>query len=149
MAKQIFISYSHRDQDWLDRLLATLAPLIRRPDIDVWVDTLIATGDQWRTRINGEIERSSVVVLMVSTSFLASQFISNIELPQVLEGARQGRLTLVWVPVSASVWEDTDLAKFQAALDPQRPLDQMTHAEAQQALVGVARRIRGAQALAI
>ena len=147
MTKQIFISYSHADRPWLERLLVVLAPLAREPEIDVWNDTQIAPGEKWQQSIDAQLDRSNVAVLLVTAGFLASEFITAVELPRVLTRAEQGLLTLVWIPVSASMWEATDLKQFQAALDPHRPMDQMTNAEAQQALVTVAHRIAGARTL--
>jgi hypothetical protein len=145
--KQIFISYSHEDKEWLKRLLVALAPLVRRDEIDVWADTEIPPGDDWRKSIEREIERSKVAVLLVSARFLASEFIVDVELPQVLKGARDQRLTLAWLSVSASAWEASPLSDFQATIDPNPPLDQMTDAQAGQALVDAARRIVGARTL--
>ena len=123
MDKQIFLSYSHKDERWRDRLLSALAPLARAEEIDVWADTMIMPGENWQKSIDDQIERSNVAVLLVSAAFLASKYIIDMELPQVLASAEQGKLTLAWVPVSASMWEVTELVKFQATIDPRRPLD--------------------------
>lgn len=147
LARQIFVSYSHADEDWLKRLLTTLAPLARRDEIDVWADTMIMPGENWRIRIEDQIERSNVAVLLVSAAFLSSEFINEAELPLLVEGAGKGRLTLIWIPVSASLWDQTPLSELQAALDPNQPLDQMSNGEAQQALVTLARRIAGGRTL--
>jgi len=149
LEKQIFISYSHQESDkqWLDRLLTALVPLVKRDEIDVWADTDLRPGSDWRKSIEREIGRSNVAVPLVSANFLASAFIAEVELPQILEAAANQELTLAWLPVSASAWEATALSKFQAIIDPRRPLDQMPAAEAQQALVNAAHRIVGARTL--
>jgi len=43
---KVFISYSHNDKKWLDRLLIHLKPLSRDYDIDVWSDKKIRTGSK-------------------------------------------------------------------------------------------------------
>lgn len=48
---QVFISYSHKDRDWLDKLQIVLKPLIRKGTISIWDDTQIQVGDQWRNQI--------------------------------------------------------------------------------------------------
>lgn len=147
MAKQIFVSYSHVDREWLDRLRTMLAPLAQSSEIVVWDDTQIRPGDRWQEKIEEQLAQSNVAVLLVSPSFLASDYISNNELPQILENVRSGSVALVWIPVSASLWGKTGLAEFQAAIDPSRPLDQMTTGESNAALVKVAHTIDAARTL--
>jgi hypothetical protein len=147
MPKQIFISYSHQDDAWRARLVQALRPLARAEEIDVWDDRRIAAGEVWAERIEEQIERSNVAVMLVSAVFLASEYVAAVELPRLVAAARAGRLTMVWVPISASMWEATELAEFQAAIDPRTPLDVMPPARANEALVGIARQIAGGRTL--
>jgi hypothetical protein len=41
---RVFISYSHKDQHWMDQLRLYLSGL----EVDPWVDTMIEPGDAWR-----------------------------------------------------------------------------------------------------
>jgi hypothetical protein len=147
MDKQIFLSYSHRDVRWRDRLLTALSPWARRDEIDLWDDREIAAGEDWQERINVQIERSNIAVLLVSAPYLASNFIAEFELPRLVSAAERGKLTLAWIPVSASAWEVTALPRFQSAWDPHRPLNRMSRAKADEALVTVGRRIAGGRTL--
>lgn len=38
---RVFVSYSHRDKKWLERLQIHLKPLVRAGNIDLWDDTRI------------------------------------------------------------------------------------------------------------
>src|SRR5262245_46885320 len=95
----VFISYSHRDEDWRARLLIFLEAYA---DLKVWADPYIRVGDQWRREIATALARCSVAVLLVSPDFLVSDFIKREELPPLLRSADGGIVTLVPVPVSAS-----------------------------------------------
>jgi hypothetical protein len=116
----VFISYSHRDRDWLVRLLTSLKVYAR---LDVWADKYIEVGGQWRRDIATALSRSGVGVLLVSDHFLASDFIRNEELPQLLSAADTGEMTLFAIPVSASGYKATPLAQLQFAHPPDEPLD--------------------------
>jgi hypothetical protein len=74
---QIFISYSHHDKHWLDELLITLAPLVRKRRITVWDDTNIRVGKKWMEEIRGALGAANIAVLLVSRHFLASEFITE------------------------------------------------------------------------
>ena len=68
----IFISYSHDDRDWLDRLRTHLAPYVRGEGLDLWDDTKTAPGTDWAIEIDNAIGRARVAVLLVSPECLAS-----------------------------------------------------------------------------
>jgi WD40 repeat protein len=116
----VFISYSHRDRDWLARLLTFLKVYT---SLDVWADKYIEVGGQWRRDIATALSCSSVGVLLVSDHFLASDFIRNEELPQLLRASEAGEITLFAIPISTSGYRATPLADFQFAHSPDDPLD--------------------------
>src|SRR5215471_7217732 len=80
-----FISYSHKDESWKDRLMTHLAVLEFEGLLHIWADTRIAAGDDWYKRIQNAMDDSRVAVLLVSPDFLASKFIRNEEVPRLLQ----------------------------------------------------------------
>ena len=85
----VSISYSHNDQEYLDRLLVHLKPLERDGLIDLWVDTKLRAGDRWKTEIEKALQKATVAVLLVSADFLSSDFIIDNELPPLLRNAEE------------------------------------------------------------
>jgi TIR domain-containing protein len=138
---EIFVSYSHRDRKWLDELIITLAPLIRNRNITIWDDTKIAAGQRWKAEITGALERAKVAVLLVTRSFLASEFIVNEEMPHLLDAANKAGLTVVWIAVGDSLYEETEITEYQAANDPGRPLNSLSEAEVDRELVRIAKKL--------
>ena len=52
-------------------------------------------GDKWREEITKAIDKANVAILLVSTAFLASDFISSDELPPILRKAQdEGTIVL-------------------------------------------------------
>src|SRR5580692_2375368 len=133
----IFISYSHKDFRWLERLNTMLAPLSRAGSIRFWSDKEINPGNDWKQAINRELGRAKVAVLLASPNFLASSFISDVEFPALLRSSTNDDLVIIWVPISASLVHETELVHYQAATDPERPLDTMSPARRNQALLQV------------
>jgi hypothetical protein len=119
----IFVSYSHRDSEYLERLLVHLKPLQRDGLIDAWVDTRLMAGDKWKKEIDAALKRARVAVLLVSADFLASDFIIKNELPPLLKAAEE-RGTLI-VPVilrPCRFSREKELREFQAINPPDEPL---------------------------
>ncbi len=67
--KKIFISYSHKDTAFTDLLVEQLRVLELEGFCDLWADSRIQTGSDWKPRIKQAIEEADIVVLMVSAGF--------------------------------------------------------------------------------
>jgi len=139
----IFISYSHEDTKWLQLLLKYLKPLERDGKIVrlAW-DGLIEVGQNWYDEIQGYLASARVAVLMVSQSFLASEFIYREELPPILEKAEEGELVLFWCLVRPCLYRDSPLWEYQAAHDPSRAWSELSEPELERLLVKISGRLQ-------
>lgn len=134
----VFVSYSHADAEWLERLQKHLKPL-QREGVDVWDDTRLKAGEQWREEIREALAATKVAILLISADFLASDFIVTDELPPLLKAAEEDGATILPVIVSASRFLRIEsLARFQAVNDPAKPLVQMSRGNREKVLDQVA-----------
>jgi hypothetical protein len=141
---QVFISYSHKDEEWLGKLRTMLKPMVRNKIVSVWEDTKISVGEEWRDEIKGALAAAKAAVLLVSPNFLDSDFIAEYELPPLLEAAEKQGLVILWVYLSHCLYDETEIKRYQAANEISKPLDSLTPSEQNAALVNVCKKIKAA-----
>lgn len=130
MGNQVFISYSKKDSHFLDELRVHLSYLEREYKFEIWEDSKIQAGDDWRNEIYEAIEKTSIAVLLVSANFIASDFINSEELPALLEIAENKGAKIFSVILSHCMFSDIEsIAKLQSLNPPNQPVIEMNTAK--------------------
>ena len=134
----VFISYSHKDKRWKDRLVDQLK-VLSVGKFEIWHDHRIGAGDTWLLEIEKAIERAQVAVLLISPEFLTSNFICDKEVPRLLERRKTGGLCLIPVIVHPCAWEKVGwLAQLQCRPEGGWALTKRRKAQADQVLADLA-----------
>ena len=137
--RQLFISYSHRDGEWVERLRRMIKPLEQRYGLERWDDSRIQAGGLWRQEIEQALASASVALLLVSADFLASDFVVRSELPPLFRAAKEKGLRILWVPLRPSLWNHIpEIEQYQAVIPPGRTLAEMVEVEQERAFVQIA-----------
>lgn len=139
--RQVFISYSRKDAKWLKELKIFLSPLEREADLQVWSDADIKPSSDWRADIQKAINQADAAILLISQYFLASDYIANDELPQLLSAASERGLRIFPLIVSSYYLQESPLLRFQAVNDPSAPLDTLSKAKQHAVLAKFARNL--------
>ncbi len=134
----IFVSYSHQDKRWLELIKKYLTKLVQKGEIDLWDDSRIEAGEEWKKKILEFLESARAGLLLVSQDFLDSEFISGIELPLLLDTAKK---KIFWIHLSPSTVfiDHEEITKFQSLLDDpmNKTLEDLRGANRKRALVGM------------
>jgi hypothetical protein len=140
--KNVFISYRHTDKEYLDELTVHLRPLEKSQRLDIWSDQRIKAGAQWKHEIESALQRAHFAVLLVSSDYLASDFIVDNELPVLLTKAKeQGVRILPLILRPCRFSRDTHLNGFQAINSPDIPLTSLDRWERDKYYDRIAREI--------
>jgi predicted nucleotide-binding protein len=137
--REVFVSYSHKDKKWLEKLRTLLVPSIESNTLFLWDDSMIKPGEEWEEKIKEALAAAKVAVLLVSPDFLASRFIAKNELPPLLDDAR--KIKILWVYLRACNYKSTEIRKYQAAHDIAKPLKARSSARQDQELLEICERI--------
>lgn len=119
----VFISYSHKDEEWKDHLVTQLGVLKEECILDIWDDRRIEAGEDWYQKIQDAMDSASVAILMVSANFLTSKFILSEEVPRLLERREKEGLRVFPVIVKPCAWKRVKwLARMQLRPKNGRPI---------------------------
>jgi hypothetical protein len=138
----VFLSYSHKDTAWKDRLLSHLRVLERQKKIEIWDTNDIQSGADWSQQIFNAVNKADVAILLISPDFLASDFIIGRELPALLKRREKEGLAVLPVVVRAAQWSQIpELAQLQFLNTDAKPLAADSEYEVDQSLASIAKRI--------
>jgi TIR domain-containing protein len=104
---RMFVSYSHLDQEWFVKLLPLLTFDGLISPVSAWHDNELKAGDRWDEEIRKELNRMDAFVCLVSNHFLASNYITNVEM-KIAVAREKTRKTII-VPVLICDMDERDV----------------------------------------
>ncbi len=114
MAK-IFFSYSHKDESLRDELEKHLSVIKRQGLIETWHDRRIGAGGDFGREISSHLEDADIILLLVSSDFLASDYCYDIEMKRAMERHERGDATIIPVILRPCSWHGAPFGKLLAA----------------------------------
>jgi internalin A len=109
----LFICYAHADEQKVKQLLPSLKVLARRGYITPWRDTDLVPGEDWDETIQARLAEARIILFMVSTRFLASDYITDKERPLAMQMVRDKRAVVLPVLLSKCSWDQEDFAALE------------------------------------
>lgn len=136
------ISCHCKDLLWLERLRVHLDPILRKAKLSAWSTTQVLAGDDVQAEVALAISRASVVVLIISADYLASQ-----EMMSTVDRVVAQGIKVCWLHVRPSGYMETALVCIPSLLEPYPPLSLLPQEEAEAQLVQAAKRISQAASI--
>ena len=138
---KVFYSYAHKDEALRDRLDEYLELLARQNLIVRWHDRHIVPGSEWDAAIAEALRSADIILLLISKSFAASEYISKYEVPAAMESHGLGRSRVVPILLEdVPGWHQAEFAKLQFLPTGARPIS--TWKDPVEAFADIARGIR-------
>ncbi|MDF5707369.1 MAG: GUN4 domain-containing protein [Nostoc sp. S4] len=119
---QLFFSYSHKDEALRDELANHLSTLKRKRVISSWHDRRILPGEDWDHQINDHLNTADIILLLVSSNFIASDYCWDIEVEKAIERHETGEACVIPVILRSVDWKDTPFGKLQALPKDAQPI---------------------------
>lgn len=137
---KLFYSYSHTDEDLRERLVKHLSLLKRQGVIADWSDRKIEEGYEWAGEIDYSLKTAQVILLLISSDFLASDYCYDVEMRRAMERHESGEARVVPVILRPCDWENAPFGKLQALPRGARPVTLWANYD--EAFENIARHIR-------
>ena len=122
VAAKIFFSYAHTDESLRIELEKHLAALRRAGLIEAWHDRKIGAGSDWRVEIDENLRSADVILLLISSDFLASDYCYGVELEVAMQRHRRGEAVVIPIILRPVDWSGTRFAVLQALPRDARPV---------------------------
>lgn len=113
MTIKVFLSYAHQDSQFKETLQEHLTMLKRNKIIETWNDRDISPGSNWESDIKKHLDNANVILCLVSSSFLASNYCYCKEFEYSLEKHNEGKCIIVPIIIRDCDWADSPLGKIQ------------------------------------
>jgi Leucine-rich repeat (LRR) protein/GTPase SAR1 family protein len=136
---KIFIAYVQTDRQWLDRMRTHLKEFEDEGfDLDIWDDEQLNSGRKWEREIARAAAEFKIALLLITTDFMAGDFIAKNELPPLLEAAeREGALVLPLILKPSRFLKNPHLSHFQPVNHPDKPLISLPESQQEEILVNL------------
>ena len=112
-AIKIFYSYAHKDEKLRSELGGHLSALRRAGKIADWFDRQIKAGEDWRGKIDERLNSADIILLLISSDFINSDYCYDIEMARALERHRAGAARIICVIIRPCDWQRTQFADLQ------------------------------------
>jgi energy-coupling factor transporter ATP-binding protein EcfA2 len=119
---RLFIAYASADEALRAELETHLTLLKREGLLDVWHDRRISAGSEWQGEIDQNLETAELVLLLVSSDFLASDYVWDVEIRRAMERREAGEARVIPVILRPCDWRSAPFAKLQALPTDGRPV---------------------------
>ena len=111
---KVFISYAHKDEVFRADLDAHLKLFQRIGLIEKWDDRLLKPGEEWRGEIDQNLARADIILFLVSSDFLNSDFCWKEEMTRALKRHEAREARVIPVIIRDVAWQKAKFAKLQA-----------------------------------
>lgn len=120
---RLFISYSHKDEDFKNEFQERLSGLKRLGKIEFWEDRQLLGGEEFEATIFEKIDWADVVCLLVSPSFIASDYCFEKEMQAALlkRHEKRGHVLPIIIRHDAN-WRSFEIGKLNALPTDGKPI---------------------------
>lgn len=109
----VFYSYCHQDESDRNELEKHLVILKRQNLVSFWHDRKILPGNEWKNEIDSNLEKADIILLLISSDFINSEYCWGNELKRAMERHEEQSAIVIPVILRDCLWQDAPFGKLQ------------------------------------
>ena len=111
----VFISYSHRNREYLEEFIPHLDAYRREaPSLGYWYDQQMAAGQEIDSTILEAVNRSRIALAFISSEYIQSNYCFEIELNVIRQRREAGLMSLIPIILNHCNWQRVWLGELLA-----------------------------------
>jgi len=119
---KVFLSYSHKDEKFVNEFKIHFEPLKRKGLVEEWYDRKILSGENFMEKIDNNLEDADIICLFISANFLASRYCME-EKERALKLRSEKGTRVIPIILSPCGWlDEDDLQKLLALPTDGKPI---------------------------
>ena len=119
---EVFYSYAHKDEGLRDELDTHLALLKRQKLINGWYDREISEGKELEGEIAEHLNSAPIILLLVSTAFMASDYCYDKEMQRAMERHEAKEARVIPIILRPCDWHSAPFGKLKALPKDGKPV---------------------------
>jgi hypothetical protein len=119
---EIFFAYAREDKTLRDEHEKHLSMLKREGVITSWHDRKIGAGKEWEGKIDTHLNTARVILLLVSSDFVASDYCWDVEVKRAMERHEAREAHVIPVILRPVDWMSAPFGKLQALPTDAKPV---------------------------
>ena len=112
----MYYCYAEQDEKLRDQLTAHLSSLRRERKLTIWLDVLLLAGADWKLEVEKQLKQADIILLLISSDFMASDYCYNLQLSAALNHYEAGKVDIIPILLRPVLWEGTPIKKLPLIL---------------------------------
>src|SRR5690242_17951807 len=138
---ELFYSYAHKDENLREKLEKHLASLVQENLILPWNARDISAGGVWAKEIDTHLQAARIILLLVSSDFLASGYCYGVEVQEAMRRHEAGEVRVIPIILRPCDWQTAPFGKLQALPKNGKPVTGQNRDNAYTEIVKELRRV--------
>lgn len=139
---QLFLCYAPQDESLAEELGQYMGGLQRQGFFDVYDAREISAGEEWAKEIDKYLNSADIILLLISSYFINSDFCYLVETRRAIERHMRGEACVIPVILRPVYWKQTPFAGLQPLPRNNKPVSDSSWFSQDHALFDVAEGVR-------